>query len=150
MFYYMYFVLSILLLFNPLLSFLLLLFLSTQCNSILITSPPFSLQNALNKALLDDMKSNRERITDPVLAVEVVQRESIYGYHGNQSSQFLRLTLALPRLIPAAKRLLGEGKVFVPSLGTPVYEAYESNIDFEIRFVLQVLGPIPGVKNSAG
>lgn len=80
------------------------------------------------------MKSNRERITDPVLAVEVVQRESIYGYHANHSSQFLRLTLALPRLIAAAKRLLGEGKVFVPNLGTPVYEAYESNIDFEIRY----------------
>lgn len=91
-------------------------------------------QNALNRVLLDDMKSNRERITDPVLAVEVVQRESIYGYHGNQSSQFLRLTLALPRLIAAAKRLLGEGKVYVPGLGTPVYEAYESNIDFEIRY----------------
>lgn len=96
------------------------------------------------------MKSNRERITDPVLAVEVVQRESIYGYHGNQSSQFLRLTLALPRLIPAAKRLLGEGKVYVPTLGTPVYEAYESNIDFEIRLVSLVLCLVPGVKNGEG
>lgn len=93
-------------------------------------------KNALNRTLLEDMKSNRERITDPVLAVEVVQRESIYGYHANHSSRFLRLTLALPRLIAAAKRLLGEGKVFVPNLGTPVYEAYESNIDFEIRFMV--------------
>lgn len=106
------------------------------CPAIFKETHMADFKNALNKALLDDMKSNRERITDPVLAVEVVQRESIYGYHGNQSSQFLRLTLALPRLIPAAKRLLGEGKVFVPSLGTPVYEAYESNIDFEIRFMV--------------
>ena len=89
---------------------------------------------ALNRALLEDMKSNRERITDPVLAVEVVQRESIYGYHANRSARFLRITLALPRLIAAAKRLLGEGKVYVTNLGTPVYEAYESNIDFEIRY----------------
>ena len=79
------------------------------------------------------MKNSRERITDAVLVVKVVQRESIYGYHDNQSSRFLRLTLALPRLISAAKRLLSDGKVFVPNLGTPVYEAYESNIDFEIR-----------------
>lgn len=102
--------------------------------SNLISPSTLSIQNALNRVLLDDMKSNREQITDSVLAVEVVHRESIYGYHANHSSQFLRITLALPRLIAAAKRLLGEGKVFLPNLGTPVYEAFESNIDFEIRY----------------
>ncbi|KAK7075072.1 DNA polymerase delta catalytic subunit [Halocaridina rubra] len=92
-------------------------------------------KNILNKTILDDMKSNKENITDAVLAVDLRQKESIYGFHGNKKVNFLQITLALPRLIAAAKRLLGEGKVYVPSLGTPVYEAYESNIDFEIRFM---------------
>ncbi|KAG0721763.1 DNA polymerase delta catalytic subunit [Chionoecetes opilio] len=106
------------------------------CPATLKDSHLADFKHALNRALMDDMKSNRERISDAVLAVEVVQRESIYGFHDNQSARFLRLTLALPRLIAAAKRLLGEGKVFVANLGTPVYEAYESNIDFEIRFMV--------------
>lgn len=87
--------------------------------------------------MLDDLRSNKEKITDAVLAVDLTQKESIYGFHGNRPAPFLRITLALPRLIAAAKRLLGEGKVYVPSIGTPVYEAYESNIDFEIRWVLK-------------
>ena len=79
------------------------------------------------------MKSNKENITEAVLAVDLVQKESIYSYRGNKKVPFLKITLALPRLIAAAKRLLGEGKVYMPDIGTPVYEAYESNIDFEIR-----------------
>ncbi|KAG7170869.1 DNA polymerase delta-like [Homarus americanus] len=93
-------------------------------------------KNVLNRVILDDMKSNRESISDAVLAVDIVSKESIYGFHGNKKVPFLQITLALPRLIPAAKRLLGEGKVFVNGIGTPVYEAYESNIDFEIRFMV--------------
>lgn len=83
--------------------------------------------------MIADMKSNKENITDAVLAVDLTKKESIYGFHGNKKVPFLKITLALPRLIAAAKRLLGEGKVFVSDIGTPAYEAYESNIDFEIR-----------------
>ncbi|XP_071544881.1 DNA polymerase delta catalytic subunit isoform X2 [Panulirus ornatus] len=93
-------------------------------------------KNVLNQVLLGDMKSNKENITDTVLAVDIVKKESIYGFHGNRKVPFLKITLARPRLIAAAKRLLGEGKVFLSSIGTPVYEAYESNIDFEIRFMV--------------
>ncbi|KAK4320604.1 hypothetical protein Pmani_008540 [Petrolisthes manimaculis] len=108
-----------------------------------VTAPPSlkeanltHFKNALNQSLLDDMRSNKEQITDAVLAVDLTQKESIYGFHGNRPAPFLRITLALPRLVAAARRLLGEGKVYVPSIGTPVYEAYESNIDFEIRFMV--------------
>lgn len=85
---------------------------------------------------MDDLRSNKEQIKQAVLAVEIVQKESIYYYHGNHKVPFLKITVTLPRLIAAAKRLLGEGKVFVRDIGTPVYEAYESNIDFEIRFMV--------------
>ena len=83
---------------------------------------------------MEDMRSNKESIKEAVLGVEIVTKESIYHFHGNKKAKFLKITVTLPRLIAAAKRLLGEGKVFVQDIGTPVYEAYESNIDFEIRY----------------
>ena len=48
---------------------------------------------------------------------------------------FLKITMALPRLIAPAKRLLEQGFQFE---GYPLhgYQSYESNIDFEIRWVL--------------
>ena len=48
----------------------------------------------------------------PVLAVETCVKESMYGFHYNKKVTFLKITVALPRLIAPAKRLLdqGEGK----------------------------------------
>lgn len=56
----------------------------------------------------------------------------MFGYHGHGPSPFLRITLALPRLMAPARRLLEQG-VRVPGLGTPSFAPYEANVDFEIR-----------------
>ncbi|XP_013786917.1 DNA polymerase delta catalytic subunit [Limulus polyphemus] len=82
------------------------------------------------------MRSNKDGITQAVLAVGVVIKESIYGYHVNRKVPFLKITMALPRLIAPAKRLLETGVVNVPSYGSRAYQPYESNIDFEIRFMV--------------
>lgn len=58
----------------------------------------------------------------------------MYGYHGKHSLNFLRITMAMPRLIAPAKRLLEQGLKFGP-FPLQCYQAFESNIDFEIRFV---------------
>lgn len=60
----------------------------------------------------------------------------MYGYHGQRSLDFLRVTMAMPRLIAPAKRLLEQGLKFGPF---PIqnYQSYEANIDFEIRCVLK-------------
>lgn len=59
----------------------------------------------------------------------------MYGYHGKRCLDFLRITMAMPRLIAPAKRLLEQGFKFAhfPIQG---YQSYEANIDFEIRYVL--------------
>lgn len=72
---------------------------------------------------------------DAVLAVDLVIKESVFQFHNNEASPYLKITVAIPRLIAAAKRLLGDGKVVVSEIGTPPYEAYESNVDFEVRCV---------------
>lgn len=63
----------------------------------------------------------------------------MFGYHGHGPSPFLRITLALPRLVAPARRLLEQG-IRVAGLGTPSFAPYEANVDFEIRYSL---APLP-------
>lgn len=91
-------------------------------------------KNALEAAVKKDLRSNREGIVDAVLAVDYVMKESIYGYHGNRKVPFLKITVALPRLIAPAKRMLEQGFV-CPGYSHYAFQTYESNIDFEIRFM---------------
>ena len=88
----------------------------------------------LNDAVIRDMKSNKDSIVTAVLAVEVQMKESIRGYHENRKVQFLKITVALPKLIAPAKRLLESG-FFTTDYGERGYQTYESNVDFEIRFM---------------
>ncbi|CAM2110072.1 unnamed protein product [Caretta caretta] len=92
-------------------------------------------QRELNGAVLRDLRSNREGLSRAVLAVEMCNKESMYGYHGQRRLPFLKVTLALPRLVAPAKRLLEQG-LRCEGLGVLGYPAYEANIDFEIRFMV--------------
>uniref|UniRef100_A0A672YHQ5 DNA polymerase n=1 Tax=Sphaeramia orbicularis TaxID=375764 RepID=A0A672YHQ5_9TELE len=89
----------------------------------------------LNTAVLKDMRSNKDNISVTVLAVDITRKESMYGYHGKRSLDFLRITMAMPRLIAPAKRLLEQGLKFGP-FPIQSYQSYEANIDFEIRFMV--------------
>jgi len=40
------------------------------------------------------------------------------------------------RLVAAAKRLLERGEVTVPSIGSCAYQAFEGNLDFETRYMV--------------
>uniref|UniRef100_UPI00358E14AD DNA polymerase delta catalytic subunit isoform X1 n=1 Tax=Myxine glutinosa TaxID=7769 RepID=UPI00358E14AD len=92
-------------------------------------------KSALNHAVMNDLRSNRENLVQAVLAVDMCKKESIYGYHQNHKHDFLRITMALPRLLAPAKRLLEEGLKVGP-LPLHSYQAYESNVEFEIRFMV--------------
>jgi len=89
-------------------------------------------QMALNKAVLADMRSNKETVQEAVVAVELVQRLNLMGYNGEAKIRFIKITLALPRLIAPAKRLL-EREAIYPPAGSHAFQAFESNIDFDIR-----------------
>uniref|UniRef100_A0A673JJH1 DNA polymerase delta catalytic subunit n=1 Tax=Sinocyclocheilus rhinocerous TaxID=307959 RepID=A0A673JJH1_9TELE len=92
-------------------------------------------QRELNSAVLKDMRSNKDNIAVTVLAVDITKKESMYHYHGNKPHDFLCITMAMPRLIAPAKRLLEQGFKFA-NFATQSYQAYEANIDFEIRFMV--------------
>lgn len=91
-------------------------------------------RRALNAALVADIKNNSEGVVDAVLSCELMQKSTIYGFQGNKMSPFVKITLAVPRMVAAAKRLLEKGEVKVPGLGA-LERPYEANIDFEIRFM---------------
>ncbi|XP_060705472.1 DNA polymerase delta catalytic subunit isoform X2 [Hemiscyllium ocellatum] len=92
-------------------------------------------QRELNTIVIKDMRSNKDNISQAVLAVDICMKENMYGYGGNTKTPFLKITMALPRLIAPAKRLLEQGFRFG---STPMcnYQSYEANIDFEIRFMV--------------
>ncbi|KAG1674520.1 DNA polymerase delta catalytic subunit [Nymphon striatum] len=92
--------------------------------------------SALNNSVLIDMRTNKDNLTQTVLEVILVKKESIYGFHGNQKLMFLKIRMALPRLIAPAKRLLETGAVKCGRYVNHGFVPYESNIDFEIRFMV--------------
>uniref|UniRef100_A0A3B1JRC5 DNA polymerase n=1 Tax=Astyanax mexicanus TaxID=7994 RepID=A0A3B1JRC5_ASTMX len=92
-------------------------------------------QKELNSAVLKDMRSNKDNISVTVLAVDMTRKENMYGYHGSRPLDFLRITMAMPRLVAPAKRLLEQGFKFA-NFSTQSYSPYEANIDFEIRFMV--------------
>lgn len=92
-------------------------------------------KTALDKAVLADMRSNKEQIQEAVLEVGIVEGQSMLGYHGNEKFQFIKIVLAFPRLIAAAKRLL-ERAIVYDKFDFQDSRAYESNIDFDIRFMV--------------
>lgn len=51
-----------------------------------------------------------------VVKVECVQKQSIYGYAGDQLLPFLKLTLSIPRAMASCKRVLEQGFSFAGRL----------------------------------
>ena len=66
-----------------------------------------------------------------VVAVEIESKESIYGYHKNHKIPFLRITVALQKLIAPSRRLLEQGFT-CPGFNQLNHRTFESNIDFEV------------------
>lgn len=92
-------------------------------------------KEALDKCVLKDMRSNRENVLEAVIDVSIVERQSIMGYHGEDKFQFIKITVTLPRLVSAVKRLL-EKEIVYPEMDFQDCRTYESNIDFDIRFMV--------------
>ena len=88
-------------------------------------------RSSLDKALASDSKG----ALNAVLIIEVEEKCSIYNFHFNKRHPFLKITLSSPKLLAPAKRLLENG-ITVQPYGLRGYSAYESNIDFEIRFMI--------------
>ena len=66
--------------------------------------------------------------------VEIVQKKSLVGYWGDNFDNFLKITVKLPNYVGIAKRLFSKG-ISIPPNPHHHFECYETNIDFDIRYV---------------
>lgn len=97
----------------------------------------------LNDTVVSEMKSGfgSDEMRDAVLAVEIEQKESMYGFNNNRKSDFLKIYVALPRLVSSVSRIL-ESNSFsgfnLMSQEKGYVEIFESNIDYDIRFMIDM------------
>jgi len=91
----------------------------------------------LNAVVLSDMRGNQNKVQEPVLMVEIVQKINLYGYHGEELEKYLKITMALPKLVPAAKRLL-EKETVLPTFSGHNYRMFETNVDYDMRFMVDL------------
>ncbi|XP_064545530.1 DNA polymerase delta catalytic subunit [Drosophila montana] len=93
------------------------------------------MHEALDKKVIADMRSNKDNVQEAVLAVELVQRLNIHGYQGDDKQTYIKITVALPRFVAAASRLLKK-EVIMGNFDFQDCRAFENNIDFDIRFMV--------------
>jgi len=88
----------------------------------------------LNQVIVADIKNN---VVDAVLSCGLVQKSTIFGFQLNKKRDFVKITLAVPNMVAAAKRLIEKGEVRMPA-GMPPLTGIpcEANIwaDFEDCF----------------
>lgn len=93
-------------------------------------------QSALDVLVMKDMRSNKDNVQEAILQVELVQKQSIHFYVGEELENFIKITVALPKIIAAVKRLM-EREIILPSMNFQDCRCFESNIDFDIRFMVE-------------
>ncbi|ORY41158.1 hypothetical protein LY90DRAFT_661817 [Neocallimastix californiae] len=88
------------------------------------------------EANLPDFKEalNNETIND-VKKVEIVLRESIYHYHGNQKSPFIKITTSLPKQLSGIKRRLEQG-INIKGFGERAFNTFDSTLNYDLRFMI--------------
>ncbi|CAF4948344.1 unnamed protein product, partial [Rotaria sp. Silwood1] len=95
-------------------------------------------------ALRSEMRGKDAIASDLVLHVELEQKASIYGFHPDtKRQQVLKISVLLPRFIATSRRILENGFSWTGSkTQLDGYKTYETNIDFEIRFMadLNIVG----------
>lgn len=93
-------------------------------------------KRALDIVVMKDMKSNKENVQEAILRVELVQKQSIHYYTGDEKHNFIKITVVLQKFVAAVKRLL-EREVILPDINFQDCRCFESNIDFDIRFMVE-------------
>ena len=92
-------------------------------------------RKALNSKIQAQVRNQSQIAPEYVLSVEVMEKESIYGYSTAGKTPFLCIYLALHAHMSIARRILEHG--FDYGRGEVVYQSYESNIGYELKFMIE-------------
>jgi DNA polymerase delta subunit 1 len=78
--------------------------------------------------------TSQGRVKEYILAVEIQQKESIMGFSGGRTRDFIRISVALPKHVPTCRSILEKG--FNSRFFESGYQTFESNIPFSLRFMI--------------
>jgi len=105
-------------------------------------SPEMATEEGLRKfhrSLEEQLRNNagiREKVSLNVLSVEIVPRSSLQGFQAEGHTPFFKVTVAIPALVSASRRILEAG---FPLEGGGVMmqtTTYETNVLFVLRFMV--------------
>ncbi len=71
-----------------------------------------------------------------ILSIEVVDRQSIYGYTAVASREMLLIEVAVPSLVDAARTVLTSGSFRCGDFPERSYQTYESKLAYELRYMV--------------
>ena len=96
------------------------------------------LGDALNSELKGQRGSDKAAsgVSRPILGLEVVQKQSLWGYHFQSAAPFIKVIVGIPALVATARRVCERGLTMGGRLGTKQFHTYESNIPFVLRFMV--------------
>jgi DNA polymerase delta subunit 1 len=99
-----------------------------------VQSPTISpSQPSLSSQIRDRARGDEKKLSSCVLSIERVRNhQSLLGYHGDNTRDFIKVFMAMPSLVPAAKRAFDEG-IVVQGYGSVGGQTYESNVVFILR-----------------
>ncbi|KAJ2565904.1 DNA-directed DNA polymerase delta [Coemansia sp. RSA 1822] len=73
--------------------------------------------------------------SDAVVGIEMCMKEPLFGFHGNVSAPFFKITVRNPKIQRQVVQAVKRGFV-VPNAGHYTGTPYESNLEFTIRFMV--------------
>ena len=86
-------------------------------------------------AKLKSQMSAKDQGSECVLDCAAVSRQSIMHYSAGAFQPFIRIVVALPTMVPTARRVLENG-LALPRLGSVQFDTFESNCQFVLRFMV--------------
>jgi DNA polymerase delta subunit 1 len=90
---------------------------------------------ALDQAVREQTRGNNNKGAHFVLDVDTLHKRSLVGFTpGAETSHFLKISVAMPKNVPTARRVLERGFSF--NGRRHEYLTYESNIPFVLRFMV--------------
>uniref|UniRef100_A0AC35U244 DNA polymerase n=1 Tax=Rhabditophanes sp. KR3021 TaxID=114890 RepID=A0AC35U244_9BILA len=98
-------------------------------------------RNVINKHLLAVAKNYHvdQSLTKLCLNTELVKKKSVFGFDSAKEHDFIKVYLAAPRLCGAVNKICKHDHLDIMGNGhTPELNVFESNIDYEIRFMADI------------
>lgn len=88
---------------------------------------------AADQRMKEKSRGEEKKIPTHVLGIEkVAAKQSLLGYHFQQTKDFIKVFVAVPSQIAAMKRIFDDG-LHVPGFGSVSGQTYESNVPYILR-----------------